>query len=140
MNGSSLENTPLSALVEHKYCAILPDLKLNSLNETFRGTTRKARFAHAAYVRDTRNKVEMMLRSQIKTKPELPVVVIVTRIAPGRGLDEHDNLPGACKHVVDAIAKWLGVDDRDSRVVWCYNQRSLGREVAVLIRFERRPQ
>lgn len=43
-------------------------------------------------------------------------VVTITRIAPGNGLDD-DNLAGACKHVRDEIAHWLGVDDKRSDIV-----------------------
>lgn len=50
-----------------------------------------------------------------------PVTVKVTRIAP-RALDKHDNLRMACKAVVDGVADWLGVDDRDPRVTWEYGQ------------------
>lgn len=58
-----------------------------------------------------------------KTKPSLPVVVTLTRLAPSRGLDEGDNLEGSLKAVRDQIAEWLGVDDRDQRVKWEYAQR-----------------
>ena len=46
-----------------------------------------------------------------------PITVKVIRIAP-RALDKHDNLRMACKAVVDGVADWLGVDDRDPRVTW----------------------
>ena len=48
--------------------------------------------------------------------PAPPAVVVITRLAPG-SLDS-DNLQGSAKHVRDAVAKWLGVDDRDPRVTW----------------------
>src|SRR5512141_1757365 len=47
-----------------------------------------------------------------------PWTMTVTRVAPGSGLDGHDNLATACKHVVDEVASWMGVDDRDERVEW----------------------
>ena len=49
-----------------------------------------------------------------------PLVVTITRIAP-RELDD-DNLAGSAKHVRDGIADALGIDDRDSRVRWRYEQ------------------
>lgn len=58
--------------------------------------------------------VAMHLRPRRKVAP--PAVVVVTRLAPG-SLDS-DNLQGSAKHVRDAIAKWMGVDDRDPRVTW----------------------
>ncbi|HEX7687558.1 MAG TPA: hypothetical protein VF453_07620 [Burkholderiaceae bacterium] len=51
-----------------------------------------------------------------RPKPALPCVIRITRAAPGNGLDT-DNLQGACKAVRDAIAKWIGVDDREVDVV-----------------------
>ena len=56
-------------------------------------------------------------------RPALPVVVTLTRLAPSSGLDVGDNLEGSLKAVRDQIAEWLGVDDRDARVVWKYAQR-----------------
>ena len=51
-----------------------------------------------------------------------PCRVILTRIAP-RKLDS-DNLAGSFKHVQDAVAKWLGVDDGSDQVAWRYEQRN----------------
>ncbi len=52
--------------------------------------------------------------------PDLPLVVKLTRIAP-RMLDD-DNAIGGCKHVRDAVAEWLMVDDADPRITWRYAQ------------------
>lgn len=51
-----------------------------------------------------------------------PCTVTFTRVAPGRGLDPEENLPGSCKAVKDELAAILGVDDRDPRVTWVYEQ------------------
>lgn len=53
----------------------------------------------------------------------LPVyaTVRIVRVAP-RGLDD-DNLSRAAKAVRDAVAEWLGVDDRYPGVSWIYAQR-----------------
>lgn len=52
---------------------------------------------------------------------EFPCVVRLTRIGP-KALDT-DNLAGAMKHVQDAIARKLGVDDGDTgKVTWEYHQ------------------
>ena len=48
--------------------------------------------------------------------------VTLTRVSPGRGVDGHDNLAGSLKAVVDELASILGVDDRDPRVTWKYQQ------------------
>jgi hypothetical protein len=54
--------------------------------------------------------------------PLPPCTVTFTRVAPGRGLDPDENLPGSCKAVKDELAAMLGVDDRDPRVTWRYQQ------------------
>lgn len=51
-----------------------------------------------------------------KHKPALPCVVTLTRMAPSNGLDD-DNLTGALKGARDAVAAWLGVDDKDTATV-----------------------
>jgi len=56
-------------------------------------------------------------------KPTPPCSVLLTRHAPGRGLDS-DNLQGALKAVRDSVAEWLGVDDRfDDIVSYRYAQQ-----------------
>lgn len=55
----------------------------------------------------------------------LPCVVTLTRVSP-RPLDD-DNLQFSFKAIRDEVAKQLGVDDRDARVVWRYGQRRGGK-------------
>ena len=57
-------------------------------------------------------------------KIQLPCSVRLTRIGP-KALDK-DNLAGSFKHVQDAIAKKLGVDDGSSQVTWEYDQMPIG--------------
>lgn len=57
-----------------------------------------------------------------------PIVVLVTRVAPGKGLARHDALPGALKPVIDGVADGLGLDpnglhDDDPRITWQHDQR-----------------
>jgi hypothetical protein len=47
---------------------------------------------------------------------QVPCSVLLTRCSPGNPLDD-DNLAGALKTVRDAVALWLGVDDRHSDTV-----------------------
>ncbi len=62
-------------------------------------------------------------------------VVTLTRIAP-RELDD-DNLRGAMKACRDGVADWLGVDDRDPRVEWRYEQtKGSSYAVRVIVRGE----
>lgn len=69
----------------------------------------------------------------LNRKVRLPCVVKLTRIGP-RALDT-DNLAGAMKHVQDAIARKLGVDDGDTeKVRWEYHQMPIRiREYAVKV-------
>lgn len=64
---------------------------------------------------------------------QLPCVVTLTRIAP-RALDD-DNLRPALKAIRDGIADRLGVNDRDPRVRWQYQQaRGAPKQYAVRVR------
>ncbi len=66
-----------------------------------------------------------------------PCAVTLTRIAP-RKMDT-DNLAGSFKHVQDAVAKWLGIDDGDERVSWRYEQRrGKAKEYGVEVKIEAR--
>jgi hypothetical protein len=47
-----------------------------------------------------------------KRRPSIPCKVTLTRGAPRKY--DPDNLIHAFKHVVDEIAKWIGIDDRHS--------------------------
>jgi hypothetical protein len=113
----------------------LDGLALPSLNASLRGTTKGARFAAITKARQTRQRVRTTLLAKFPNGPNLryPITVTVTRVAPGRGLDRHDNLPAACKHVVDGVADYIGLDDCDPRINWHYAQRRDGRTVGVLI-------
>ncbi len=104
----------------------LPGLRLvseaNQRGSWHRGAGRAAR---------QRSVVALRLRRMKPIAP--PCEVRVIRIAP-RALDD-DNLARACKAVRDEVARWLGVDDGDTRVSWRVGQvrgRSYG--VRVLVR------
>ncbi len=70
-------------------------------------------------------------------RPELPCLVTLTRVAPSAGLDPFENLPSSLKGVVDAIAEWIGVDDKDPSVIYRAEQKR--GPWAVVIRFEQKP-
>lgn len=53
-------------------------------------------------------------------------VVLLTRCAPGGGLDD-DNLSGSMKAFRDGVATALGIDDADARVCYCYAQEKASR-------------
>ncbi|MDB6002176.1 MAG: hypothetical protein JWP52_3875, partial [Rhizobacter sp.] len=57
------------------------------------------------------------------TPPAPPLLVTLTRIAPSNGLDD-DNLTGSMKAIRDAVARWLGVDDKHASVRYrCTQER-----------------
>jgi len=74
--------------------------------------------ARAKRVKRQRAIVGLMLRSV--DRPTLPCVVTITRRSPGT-LDD-DNAVSSAKAVRDAVAQWLGVDDRSPLVTWRVEQ------------------
>jgi len=62
--------------------------------------------------------------------------MVVSLIGLRRRTLDDDNFNGACKHLRDAIAASLGLDDGDKRICWQYQQlQTKGRE-GVLVRIE----
>lgn len=61
-------------------------------------------------------------RVRVLVPVRAPCVVTFTRVAPGRGLDPEENLPGSLKAIKDEVAEILGADDRDPRITWKYEQ------------------
>lgn len=55
-----------------------------------------------------------------------------------RKLDD-DNFVGACKHLRDAIAASLGIDDGDPRLRWEYSQHETAGAEGVMVKIERVP-
>lgn len=92
-------------------------------HEHFRYRQRRAKDQHTI--------VDAWLRSRA-FRVEPPCEVRITRFSPAT-LDT-DNLQGSAKHVRDAIAAWLGVDDKDPRVTWHVGQerrKTYGVRIAV---------
>lgn len=109
------------AAVAGAISVVIPIRTINPLNR------REQWFQRASRVRKERSDTAWILRAV--QRPALPCVVTMTRVAPSNGLD-CDSLPASCKGIRDEIAKWLGVDDRDPRVKWEYEQRR-GKQWAV---------
>lgn len=79
--------------------------------------------ARSARVKRERVATAWALRAD-RITPRVPCVVTLTRCGPTRGLDPGDNLASALKGVRDAIALWLGVNDRSEELVrYRYAQR-----------------
>lgn len=68
-------------------------------------------------VKAERSQVAWVLAARNVDRPEPPLLVTLTRIAPSAGLDKGDNLNGSLKAVRDQVAAWLGVDDKLDHVV-----------------------
>ena len=82
---------------------------------TARGlNSREHHFVRHARNRKEKEAVGWYLRQ--RQKPHTPCVILLIRIAPSEGLDD-DNLQGSLKAVRDAVAEWLGVDDKLRHVV-----------------------
>lgn len=94
----------------------IPGLKLETVNRREHHMTRARR------VKQQRNLVTLVLRGTVAAQMMLvaPLVVTITRLGPRR-LDD-DNATGSAKAVRDAVAKTLGIDDRDPRVRWQVTQ------------------
>ncbi len=76
---------------------------------------------HFTRARRVRREIAAVLEAlRGKTPPTLPVTVAIRR--SGWMLQDNDNLVSACKSVRDAIANWLGVDDRDNGLHWRLDQ------------------
>jgi hypothetical protein len=86
--------------------------------------------AKAKRVKRQRAIVGLMLRTV--ARPPLPCVVTITRRSPGT-LDD-DNAVSSAKATRDAVATWLGVDDRDPRVAWEVRQERAPWGVRVSVR------
>jgi hypothetical protein len=88
------------------------------------GNRREHPFARA---RRTRREIGAVLKGVAgHTPPSPPVVFELTRTGWNR-LDP-DGLVAALKAPIDALAKWIGADDRDRRLFWRLAQ-SVTREV-----------
>lgn len=96
-------------------CVKIPGIKLVTPNITFRNASMFSRMKTAKIAAKQRSDVSIVLSRFMK--PRLPVLITITRFGKG-SLDSHDNLAMSAKHVSDAVAQWLGVDDSDRRLEW----------------------
>ena len=96
----------------------------------------RSRLASARDKKKHRSAALFAMRIMLNLHPlAFPCRVLIRRVAPSSGLDEHDALPATLKSVCDGIADALGLaSDRDERVGWVYAQRrGLPTEYAVEI-------
>lgn len=81
---------------------------------------REHHMARARRVKAEREAVGWAVATIAPPKP--PCTVTMTRLAPSNGLDG-DNLQSSQKGVRDALAKWIGIDDKSPLVTWQYDQQ-----------------
>lgn len=140
-------------------CVLLP-LRISSPNAV-RFQTRGGQMAHARAVKQQRRVTNLLCFAEMRAAGlfshaverhgaqrrvlstssgefAYPCVVRLTRLSSGE-LDG-DNLAMAFKHVRDGVADALGIDDRDSRIVWEYAQEKQPRGTyAVRVELQRLP-
>ncbi len=62
--------------------------------------------------------------------------VVVSLVGFRRRALDDDNFVGACKHLRDAIAARIGMDDGDPRLRWEYGQQETRGAEGVLVKIE----
>lgn len=107
---------------------ILPLKTVNELNDHSHWRKRQKRAKQQHHV------VSLVVATL--RKPRVPCVVELTRISPGR-LDS-DGAVASQKHVRDAIAKWIGVDDKHDDIVEYRVSQEHGKEYGVRVRVRSR--
>jgi hypothetical protein len=113
------QDTLATGPATHVIFTLLP-LKTRSLN--VHGKNWQARHRVTKQLRG-----DTLLLMKQHRRPTLPCTVHMCRLAPSDGLDEHDNLPGSLKPIVDGVADWLGLQsDRDPRVTWAFPAQRRG--------------
>ena len=121
----SRRGLPVSATppVRHASADVVVRVEVPGVELRQHGNARMSVRERIGAVKRARDTVGVVLAAKARTRPPLPVVVTLTRLAPGNPMDS-DNLSSACKPVRDAVALWLGVADGDPRVTWqCIGQR-----------------
>ena len=74
-------------------------------------------------IQQLETRIRLNAQSGRITDDKAKLRVTITRVGR-RLLDPTDNRPSSAKHVIDAVAKWLGRDDREgSGVEFCVEQR-----------------
>ena len=123
----------------------IPNLVTRNTANNSQGTTRGGMIARARERKGIRNLIRLyvlteMRRAGLTFDNVAPCIVTVTRIAPSRGLDAWDGLPGALKPCVDGVADAFGLtDDRDSRIEWrCAQERGKPRQYGIRVTIEGR--
>lgn len=107
----------MNAVIQRHRDTLVVTLPLRTVSES---NARGHWGGRATRTKGHRTTCALALGPQVSTH-SLPVRVLMTRIAP-RALDD-DNLRGALKACRDGVADALGVDDRDPRVMWSYDQK-----------------
>ncbi len=99
----------------HVVCVLLP-LRIESTANLREHWTARARRASTHRIT-----TRVQLMAAHRDKPDLPLTITLTRIAP-RQLDG-DNLQSAFKATRDGVADWVGRADNHPSLTWLYAQR-----------------
>lgn len=105
----------MSIVVTHTSDHVIPLKTGRGLNnrETWRQTARR--------VANERSVTLLAMGYPRRLQPGEAVQVTLVRVSRGH-LDDDNNV-GALKHVRDAVAQWLGIDDGSPRIRFLYGQR-----------------
>jgi len=111
------------------------DIEIPGLRLVSEMNSREHWRARARRAATQRKAVLMHLRARAERPAATPLRVTITRVAPRR-LDS-DNAVTSGKHVRDAVADWLGIDDRrDDLVRYEVTQEQRPKAYAVRVRIE----
>lgn len=66
---------------------------------------------------DTQHRIVNLCLNARSTKCPFPPPMIVTVTRLSRGRVDTTNLGSTLKHVIDAVARWIGIDDRHDHLV-----------------------
>jgi hypothetical protein len=79
---------------------------------------RENRWKRSGRIKEQKRVTRLVLDAWSLRPPKPPLVVCITRLigCKGRAMDS-DNIVSSGKHIRDAVAEWLGVDDRHDSIV-----------------------
>lgn len=129
MNASAAPSCPHcgAAITGMRLLTVHVPVKLVSeanAHEHWRARQKRAAEQHSVWAVASLRACNIQREAAVKSIEMGGLGVVITRLEP-RELDS-DNATGSAKHLRDAIAKWLGIDDKDKRVKWVVTQEKPG--------------
>ena len=116
----------------------MPTFKLNDFNPKIQEQIRRQLGDDIRPVSPT---IPQPARRRIASPTDSPQTgrtrrLVVSLVGLRRRTLDDDNFVGACKHLRDAIAASLGIDDGDKRIIWQYGQQHTQGREGVLVHIE----